>query len=159
MLSSAKTLVGLSPSDCSASGVGERLAYFQTELNLVLFLPFPGTVPSSSAKGSSSKRDPYDVLDRLTNAGDEKTPSSAVSWSIRVGAPFIVGIGGGVDLEAISGGKTSTGGSGSGSRSACASGAGWSISIDPTVSAPSVRNYRSIVRKKFHFSGSRSYPT
>jgi hypothetical protein len=80
----------------SLSGVGDRLVYLHTELNLVRFLPFPAIVPSSSAKGSSSNKDPYEVLARLTNAGDEKMPSSSFfadsEWSIPL-VPFVPFVG------------------------------------------------------------------
>ena len=103
----------------SASGVGERLVYLQVELSLVLFLPLPGTEPSSSANGSISKRDPYDVLARLMNAGEDHS------------SPIFVPIAGrfadGVLVCRLDGS-----GSGVGARAgavAGSSGAGWSRSI------------------------------
>jgi hypothetical protein len=79
-----------SSSDASASGLGDRLLYLHAELNLVLFLPFPRTVPSSSANGSNSKRDPYDVLARLVKAGEEYSSSSFDSVENSPDVPFII---------------------------------------------------------------------
>lgn len=109
---------------CSTSGLGERLWYFHVELNLVLFLPFPRMEPSSSANGSYSlsNREPYDILARLVNAGEDHSSPSFVPRLGRFEMLSVVYGDAYGDVAA----------SGDGIRSwvgASGSAAGWSISI------------------------------